>query len=421
MIMPPICSTRRTLPLLGLALGLSFISAHGQAENSNWKSTGSAAIQLVSPDRVTAPEQVSPVFSELYTFPIDTDLNRDATDFWIVRNVQTLSIDDESLENGEGSIYFSNYASIQVGRDRQPSETGHIAWRGDNLHETSIPPEGTIGFIRTTRRPSELPTTPTIGHFTGAHGNIGWAIKFEGPRNALLELSGANYAPEVKFEDFVTMNVSNTTGLTIPPFSFLVPQATEELYWEFAVSNPTRAADGVFTTLVERSDLVFNSDLPGEDNPQDFWSRHYFLVLLDDQDSDRDGIPDFADLTQDLVAFPWYADHAGGNNWYYSYWLNDWVYSDRQISLYWDYTLRLGWTYVPPFSSKRNFWVYMHGTRVSPEAGLKMEWIYTNQSLYPDYYRASTNEWLRLDLQKGEAGTARFYNWNQNHNETVQF
>lgn len=420
--MPPICSTRRSLPLLGLALGLSFVSAHGQTESSNWKITGSAAIQLVSPDRVTDPQQASPAFSELYTMPLETGLNRDSTDFWVLRDTQTLEIRDESLENELGSIFISRYTTQQNGRDRRPGETGYIAWRSDHLQKTGIPTAGTIGFIRANQRPSELPTTPTIGHFTGAHGSIGWAIKAEGHRNALLELSGAAYAPKQKFEDFITLNVTSSTGLTIPEFSFLVPEAEEELYWQFSATSLIRSAEGILTSLIQRTDPVFTSDLPGDANPQDFWSRHYFLVILDDQDSDRDGIPDLADLTEDLVAFPWYADYAGGNNWYYSYWLNDWVYSDRQISLYWDYTLRLGWTYVPLSSSKSNFWVYMHGSRVSPDPHLKMEWIYTNPVLYPNYYRASDREWLLLDLSpQPEAGTARFYNWDQNHNETVHF
>ncbi len=458
MTMLPTCKPQCYLPLIGLAFGAMTLSAE-ESDISSWNSIGSAGMRIVSPDQVDNPSGAVPIFSEIFHYAFEKDLTSEAPNYWIIRNTQSTNFavnledvadslqdeeiyDEDSDEENDieiGTRYFAFYEAWNSG-SRRTSERGMLTWRMKDEHNRVVTDPNSIGFVRAQHRPSELPSTPVVGHFTGADGNFSWAVKSVGSRTALIDLAGAAYHPEARFQDFNIFNISATGNVSIPAFTFPVPGLSPANFWRFDQTTPVRATDDLYFSVLRRLDARTMEEIhpdgstnaPGHvGDPREFWSRHYFLLIIDDQDSDRDGIPDFADLTKTLETFPWYTDYNAGNNWYYAIWLNDWIFADRRLSLFWDYRLDLGWTYVPLSSSRNDFWVFINGRIVSTRtldgettaANENMGWLYTNRRYHPNYYRFDTGETLQL-LQRSEdqdPHTAVFYNFDQARFETVQF
>lgn len=401
--------------LIGIALTTLGTTVHGQ-------SAGSASFEIVSPGRVvdvsTFPGPFAP-FSEFYTLPVGGVTNSEPTDYWILREIQSHPFstedggvpDEDDEEESFDYRHIARYEAINSG-SRRVSERGMVAWRFAAEDASTISATGTIGFIRASRRPSQLDTEPVVGHFTGAHGELSWETKAI-RRNVHLTLTGAAYDPDATFEDYISLNHS-ASGVTVGGFEFPIPGSMPPKSWHFASNIPESIADGVFLDVLQRSDALEAEDVPDSAiaaDPQDFWSRIYFFLLRDDRDSDRDGVADYADLTESVPTYPWYADYDWGNNWYYIAWMNTAVYSDRRVSSFWDYNLALGWNYVPPTSDRKAFWTYVHS------GGLG--WMFTSETWFPAFYRNSDGVYLYQT--KGSDGSAEFYNYATGERETVQF
>lgn len=436
MMIPSSRPSPRLIPLFGVLIGALTTTSHAQ-------SAGSVNFEIVSPERVTDLSGW-PSFSELYTLPTESTSGSEPTDYWILRNVRSYAFaldggtapdkdedeeeeeegdnedgtpgegDDELPEEAEEAYdyrHIARYEAMNSG-SRRISERGAVAWRLASGESTSASGAGTIGFIRAPQRPGQLQAQPVTGHFTGAAGEIAWETKST-RRTSLLTLTNAAYDPGAEFENYITLS-HGTSGVTVGSFQFPVPGSSPVRFWQFTSTVPLENGASTFVDVIQRADAVTAEDIPDsqvDSDPQGFWERVYFIVLRDDRDSDRDGIPDYADLTESLPLQPWYSDYDWGNNWFYVSWMDTAIYSDREVSLLWDYSLKLGWNYVPLSSDRRNFWTYVDSGGFG--------WMYTSESWYPAFYRDSDGVYL---YQTGaDNGIAEFYNYSTGERETVQF
>lgn len=399
------------LSLVAFALGAGVIlpsNLHGEA--------GSVSAKLVSPTEVESPAGLG-MFEKLHYVVFEPDLPKEPTNLWWVSGVFTLyeAVPGEEEDDEDTYVvhYFANYRSINTG-SRRENETGLLGWVLDTEEEpAALNTSNAVGFIRADRRPSQFGGNPPENLFNGASGALSWTHKSNASRSTSLTLTGAAYAPEAVLTDnYVTLTLQSTTSLTLSAFDFPVPGTTPAVYWSFGSPTLRQVADGKYAGLIERTDRIGRELSDGElsvpefaikDNvdADSFWARYYILELTDSQDSDRDGIPDFADLSRTLVAFPWYADYSAGNDWYYSVWMNAWVRSD--IFSDWDYHYKLGWIYVPYSSDQYNFWMWVN----APSPGASRGWMYTNIGIYPWFYQFATGEWLYYWVDGN--GQAAFY------------
>lgn len=142
-----------------------------------------------------------------------------------------------------------------------------------------------------------------------------------------------------------------------------------------------------------------------EEEPGTWWDRRAVLTVTDRNDADLDGVPDFSD--PELSYVPWFAQRHLIGNWYFSDWMQSYVYSAHPL---WTYTTALGWIYAPE-QSLDGLWLYS----ASPD----LKWVWTSAELYPYLYRQSTGQFGYLS--RDDAGQAYLYNYQTQSWETVRF
>jgi hypothetical protein len=402
-----------SLSSVALALGAGAALPLGLMAES-----GSVSVELISPQVIANPSGLD-FFSELDYVVYESNLTSEPSNLWFVEQVFTrLEIEENPNSTGEDdefietTRFFGNYRAVNTS-SRRAGETGFIGWVLDSEEEQStITGNGVVGFIRADRRPSQFGGESATSYFAGAEGDLSWTQKSASVRQTELSLSGAAYNPSAVLEDpSVTLTVSSSS-FSLGGFEFPIAGTFPTEFWQFGSVSLLQVSDSQFAGLVLRTDRIGREAEEGElpiptipsavaVDPDSFWARNYVVILTDTNDQDRDGVPDFLDYTQSLVTFPWYADYDGGDNWYYSVWMNTWIRSD--IFSDWDYHLKLGWIYVPLSSDRDGFWMWLN----APATGAGSGWIYTNTSVYPYFYISATGDW-RYYWVDG-AGNAAFY------------
>lgn len=410
---------------LGTLLGLETIA------EANDEPTFSVEVSLQSPLLVLNPSGLP--MKELYHLALDPDIANVPTHLWKIKRVQTrrefvtdagTSLTEEDAESAETTLrtrYFAHYESMSAAR--RVNERGIVGWQLlEDEGNNSLSGDTIVGFIRSNLRPSQMGGSQITGVFTGATGEAAWQQKQASARSVELSLTGAHFAQEETLRDRYVLLDTASDPLGFRSFQFELPGFSPAKFWQFNASNPVRVNPSTYVDLVSRFDGLTRQDLveagfqgdPLAPGLGEFWQRNYFIVLKDEKDTDRDGIPDFIDLTFDLVAFPWYADFDLGNDWYYSVFLQNWVYS-TPLHL-WHYNLGFGWTFVPRTSDDRQFWFWAHSANLG--------WLYTSRLHYPYVYRAHDDTWLYHVLTEADGdslppGFIRFWNLTTNTVETL--
>jgi len=153
---------------------------------------------------------------------------------------------------------------------------------------------------------------------------------------------------------------------------------------DFPLPNASGSIINTDITLNRRDNLFHKQFVVGEIT--------YYFRLIDDEDSDADGIPDISD--RDSFARTIFVDDLTSGTDLGSGWRSlDWFGSYYTSSAEWLYHLNHGWIY-PVATSFDSVWFY------SPTHG----WLWTTQSVYPwtwfhtdqgwKYYFKQTGQWM---------------------------
>lgn len=426
-------SWRRRLISCGIYCA-SLLSAHGL-----FAQAGSADLAFDSPVPVAASAlEAFPFFSELRVYPIVPQ--RAAGDPPIATSLLILDrfisyLERDEFVDGETireRVMTAEYAALNP-TGSHVAETGVLAFKLATTPATNISGNGVIGFIRSSTAPSDLPPAPAEeGYLTGLEGSFSWDFR-SASRAARFEGSGAHYAPaETHVDNFML----ETQGLLARFRSLELPVAgSDTRRWWFnpidvrpvgpglyPASSSTRIypEESQFYGMAVRSDGWSIQDLEGlvpeDSNPRSYLNAVYIARVVDENDRDGDGIPDFLDLAQTLEAFPSYADFASPSsaNWFYTTLSEDWVHSTTETP--WDYANKFGWTFVPDVSSRSDFWFYGD----SSELG----WLYTTEEWFPTVYRYNDEtylHWISTEQLDSQRRRSVLYNYHSGRFEIIDF
>lgn len=365
-----------------------------------------------------------PLFGTLHAMPFDT-LNSARIDLLVLQRFKSLSeIDPYNTDDARIKI-IAEYDAYDS-RSDVVRESGLLAFEMAENQLASASGDNIVGFIRQTQVPSMLTRETKSGYLDGLEGTIYWDFDWASRRGYSIA-SGAAYAPDIIHENYLSIT---TTATTAAFSSFEIPVAgTYQWVWDCSTSgiralrNLSGLTPYLFYGIVERTDGILAEDLlslgtspvnyetviSNQGEPWEFQNKIYVIRLNDLNDTDRDRVPDFMDLTDTLTEMPIYADLDNGDNWYYSYMMKDWVYSDPSSD--WDYTLKSGWIYPYPESTREYFWYYASGG----DPG----WYFTSDRWFPWIYRNRDNSFLYWLSTAGT--TSEYYNYTHGDTESISF
>ena len=207
--------------------------------------------------------------------------------------------------------------------------------------------------------------------------------------NFILSVSPVNDVP-------VLSDISgNEKILVLENSSFVFDlNATDEE--EDSISFSISGTDSVFFECNASSGMVFFKNLPDFENPQDSGADNYYdiEVFVSDLNSSSSKLNlsiYIVDQEEDL----WSSAQNYENGWRNYSWFGTYF----ELGSGWIYHLEHGWLFRTG-SSTQSTWFY----------DSTLQWIWTNQSSYPFFFRSDISSWMLYQLTDGSI--RNFYNYN---------
>lgn len=274
-------------------------------------------------------------------------------------------VDPAEPDGEERTFFFTFFKGFSYGV-QQPSEIGALVFDIPEL-PSGLGDGPVSGFVRRTGSVAAAPGSSLNGFYEGATGEIAYSgIRASRPAKITLDTADAG-------------QLSGETLITI--FS---PDEVELRRWRsdiYSFDDPSFRS-----TLLRRVDQLYYGALDRFDNPEalNWFDRRGILALVDTEDADGDGIPDFSDTR--VSPAPFFASMELGNHWYYAPWMRAAVLATSDS---WYLTTAHQWLYAPD-AQQQGIWFY------SPSNDLG--WFWTREDLYPYLY-------LHADQ------TFKYYHW----------
>lgn len=308
-----------------------------------------------------------------------------------------IDIDDDDDGEPEKELFGGFYRTVSS-TDGSFSDLGAIALDFPALEAEEGNNDGVFGFKRRAGTVKGTASTPLGGALAGASGTLEYEVNENFRRTTVnLTLPGG--------ESFSSPTTTTVTGQNFALLNAWTADVSSLDSFRFETVNFQRDVDrwdgNLYIGRLIRVD---------EEEPQNWYDTRAFILLVDTDDADFDGLPDFTDLQ--TTFFPFFSDFSIGGRWFYASWMKSAVYP---VANNWNYTTAMNWVYAPASqqtmdeNGKKGYWFY------SPEGNLK--WFWTTRQDYPYVYRADDQQIMYH--QKDNEGRSWLYNYSTGEWESL--
>lgn len=335
------------------------------------------SLETIGFDPVSEGPQINPDYRLLAASFSDSAFSAsNGGEYAVIRNLVFAALDDndtEDFEDDDTNVYSCNYVGVEA-QNQTEIDKGRlmiVAPSEDQILALS----GAVGFIR--RSGGWNKTGESLNNTIAGMAGTGVYTNLKSAREFSIALQGTKDGVPLILNSETESTVISTDNVLID--SWVADGAGSTI--EYVFSN----------LLLERENNVYEGLLTRTDELEpDQWESKYALIrVVDNNDTDGDGIPDLSDLGADVISSILQPmSISTGDNSFWSPDLNTTV-TVKPEDL-WHYGENLGWFYLPDQNDPTQIKIFIPDERLG--------WLLTNAETSPYYIRESDSAVIYFEL-----------------------